>query len=92
MTFQQFYSWYEKQHGTIGCRLFHLAGAVIGFTWTCYMLAFGHAALIPLGIPMAYLTAWAGHIVEGNRPASFQHPFYSAAAYFVMLKDIVTKG
>ncbi len=42
-------------------------------------------------IPVAgYGFAWVGHFFfEGNRPATFSHPFYSLAADFVLFRDIL---
>lgn len=44
-----------------------------------------------LAIPVAgYGFAWVGHFFfEGNRPATFSHPFYSLAADFVLFRDIL---
>jgi hypothetical protein len=37
-----------------------------------------------------YGLAWVGHFLfEKNRPATFQHPFYSFAGDWVMFKDIL---
>jgi len=39
---------------------------------------------------IGYGFAWVGHFgFEHNRPATFQHPFYSLAGDWVMLKDFM---
>jgi hypothetical protein len=39
---------------------------------------------------LGYGFAWIGHFVfEKNRPASFQHPWYSLLADFVLLKEML---
>ena len=44
----------------------------------------------PLGFIPGYAFAWIGHFIfEKNRPATFQHPFYSLMGDFVMLKDFL---
>jgi hypothetical protein len=42
-------------------------------------------------MPVAgYSFAWVGHFFfEKNRPATFQHPFYSLLGDFVMYRDMV---
>ncbi|VVN48936.1 hypothetical protein PS659_06151 [Pseudomonas fluorescens] len=42
-------------------------------------------------LPLAgYSFAWVGHFFfEKNRPATFQHPFYSLLGDFVMYRDMV---
>jgi len=50
--------------------------------------------LPPLGLAavplVGYGFAWVGHFVfEKNRPATFQYPFYSLAADWVMFKDML---
>ena len=43
-----------------------------------------------ISLPCGYGFAWLGHFVfEKNRPATFQHPFYSLAGDFVMFKDML---
>jgi hypothetical protein len=92
MTFKEFYVWYQQQHSTAECKLLHALGALLAVIWASSAYAAHCHLAIPFAIPVAYLTAWIGHLYEGNQPASLRHPLYSAAAYFVMLRDIITKG
>lgn len=90
-SFAEFYPYYLQEHANLTCRRLHFAGtslviamavgaAVTGAWWLLWFL------------PVAgYGFAWAGHFVfEKNRPATFQHPFYSLWGDFVMYKDILT--
>jgi len=44
-----------------------------------------------IALPIAgYSFAWIGHFFfEKNRPATFQHPFYSLLGDFVMYRDMI---
>ncbi|MNT98886.1 hypothetical protein D3C72_2415810 [compost metagenome] len=44
-----------------------------------------------LALPVAgYSFAWVGHFFfEKNRPATFQHPFYSLLGDFAMYRDML---
>jgi hypothetical protein len=45
-------------------------------------------ALLPV---VGYGFAWFGHYAfERNRPATFEHPWYSLFADFVMFRDMLT--
>lgn len=89
-SFADFYPYYLSQHRTAACRRMHvigtvlvlvlLAAAVLSATW--WLLA-----LVPLA---GYGFAWIGHFAfERNKPATFTHPWYSLAADFVMLRDVL---
>lgn len=90
-SFAEFYPYYLKEHANLTCRRLHFAGTslVIGLAVTAAVT--GTGALLWL-LPVAgYGFAWAGHFIfEKNRPATFQHPFYSLWGDFVMYKDILT--
>ena len=55
-----------------------------------YAIIAGRWLLLVLLPVFGYGFAWVGHFrFEKNRPATFQHPFYSVAGDFVMFKDIL---
>ncbi len=90
-SFAEFYPYYLGEHADRTCRRLHFAGttAVIGLVVAA--LAVGPRSLL-WGVPLAgYGMAWIGHFFfEKNRPATFQHPFYSLWGDFVMYKDMLT--
>ncbi|MFZ5562094.1 MAG: Mpo1-like protein [Pseudomonadota bacterium] len=90
-SFAEFYPYYLGEHADRTCRRLHFAGttAVIGLVAAA--LAVGPRSLL-WGVPLAgYGMAWIGHFFfEKNRPATFQHPFYSLWGDFVMYKDMLT--
>ena len=61
---------------------------MIGFL--AYAVGKGSLGLL-LAVPIAgYGFAWVGHFFfEKNRPATFQHPFYSLLGDFVMYRDMI---
>jgi hypothetical protein len=92
-SFAEFYPYYLSQHRDPVCRSLHVAGV---------LLAAAAALLIALGgswrelwlVPvLGYGLGWVGHFVfEGNRPASFRHPFYSLLGDLVMTLDTLRKA
>ncbi len=90
-TFSEFYPFYLSEHQQPTCRLLHYIGTslvlgIIGLMawsgqwqwwWALFVAGYGFA--------------WIGHFfIEHNRPATFQYPFYSLAADWVMYKDMIT--
>lgn len=90
-SFREFYPFYLSQHSHPVCRRLH----VIGSTLVLLIIA---ATLITqqwwllLAVPaVGYGFAWVGHFrFEHNRPATFQHPWYSLMGDWVMFWQIVT--
>lgn len=89
-SFRAFYPYYLSEHRSVISRRLHAIGTatVIG------LLAYAAVAAQPmmlLAVPVAgYGFAWIGHFFfEGNRPATFRHPFYSLLGDFVMFRDIL---
>ncbi len=86
MRFAEFWPVYLAAHSHPANRLLHVAGtaAALGL-----LLAAALAGLPWLGLAAViagYGTAWCGHfLIEGNRPATFGHPFLSLAADLRML-------
>lgn len=89
-SFAEFYPFYLAEHRDRRCRRLHFVGTslVIGLL---FFAAFSGGGWWLLAVPVAgYAFAWVGHFVfEKNRPATFQHPFYSLLADFVMYRDML---
>ena len=90
-SFAEFYPYYLSEHANRTCRRLHFVGTSLVIGLFLAGLLIGPAWLFWL-LPLAgYGFAWAGHFFfEKNRPATFQYPFYSLWADFVMYKDILT--
>ena len=89
-SFAEFYPYYLKEHGNSTCRRLHFIGTTLVIGLLAYTLGKGALGLL-LAVPIAgYGFAWVGHFFfEKNRPATFQHPFYSLLGDFVMYRDMI---
>jgi hypothetical protein len=90
LTFAEFYPRYLLDHSKRGTRILHFIGTTL-FLLILALALFGQRfSLIPLGIVAAYGFAWIGHFfVERNRPATFQHPWYSLLGDFRLYFDLL---
>ena len=88
--FQEFYSFYLREHSKPLTRALHFLGFILAVAWLIFCdlyleLRYGWCALI-----IGYGFAWVGHFfVERNRPATFQHPVYSFLGDLRMFLDIL---
>lgn len=89
-TFADFYPYYLSEHRNTVCRRLHFVGTALVLSLLAATMLTGNAWLL-LAVPVAgYGFAWVGHFVfEKNRPATFQHPWYSLLADFVLFRDIL---
>lgn len=90
-SFAEFYPYYLQEHSNATCRRLHYVGSLLVLAVLGYALG-TQQWLWLLAIPLlGYGFAWIGHFVfEKNRPATFDYPFYSLMADWVMLKDAFT--
>ncbi|WP_338525762.1 DUF962 domain-containing protein [Pseudomonas batumici] len=89
-SFAEFYPYYLSEHSNSTCRRLHF----IGTSLVIFLLALAigrSAGGLLLLVPVAgYGFAWVGHFFfEKNRPATFEHPFYSLLGDFVMFRDMI---
>lgn len=89
-SFAEFYPYYLAEHRNRSCRRLHFVGTSLVIGLLAYIIASG-SWLLALAVPLAgYGFAWVGHFFfEKNRPATFQHPFYSLLGDFVMFRDML---
>lgn len=90
-SFAEFYPYYLSEHSDRTCRRLHFIGTSLVLVLIAIAIAVGNPWLW-VAVPIAgYGFAWVGHFFfEKNRPATFQHPFYSLWGDFVMYKDMLT--
>ena len=90
-SFAEFYPYYLQEHSNAICRRLHYVGSFLVLGIIAYSVL-TQQWLWLLAIPLVgYGFAWVGHFVfEKNRPATFDYPFYSLMADWVMLKDAFT--
>ena len=89
--YDEFFAFYVKQHSNPANRLMHACGTTLGIAIMIGAFAMGHPVWALLWIPVAYGFAWTGHfLIEGNRPATFGHPWWSFISDFRMVWLIFT--
>ncbi|VVM65174.1 hypothetical protein PS631_01510 [Pseudomonas fluorescens] len=89
-SFAEFYPFYLGEHSNPTCRRLHFVGTSLVIALLAYTIASGKWLLLLL-VPVAgYGFAWIGHFVfEKNRPATFDHPWYSLIGDFAMFRDVL---
>ena len=84
-SFAEFWPYYVRAHSRPRTRVLHAVGSVSAIGMI--VLAFAVDLWFLLAAPViGYSFAWYAHFfVEGNKPATFGHPFYSLAADYRMV-------
>jgi hypothetical protein len=89
--YEEFFTFYLGEHSDPRNRAMHAAGTVMGLCTLIVPFAIGRPWYALLWPVMAYGFAWTGHfLIEGNRPATFGHPFWSFVSDFRMLGLMLT--
>jgi hypothetical protein len=78
MRYAEFWPRYLRAHSKPNTRLVHVIGTSLALACLLWaVLAMDWRPLIAVPI-LGYGFAWAAHfLIEGNRPETFGHPFYS---------------
>ena len=84
-TFADFWPFYVRAHSKKKTRVLHAIGSILALGMI--VLAVVETPWFLIAAPLiGYGFAWYGHFfVEGNKPATFGHPFYSLAADYRMV-------
>lgn len=89
--YEDFFTFYLAEHSDPRNRAMHAAGTVLGLGTLIIPFAIGHPWYALLWPVVAYSFAWTGHfLIEGNKPATFGHPFWSLISDFRMLGLMLT--
>ena len=84
-SFSDFWPYYVRQHAKSGTRLLHGAGSILALAAVAAAIIISPWYLLAAPL-IGYGFAWYSHFfIEGNKPATFGHPFYSLAADYRML-------
>jgi hypothetical protein len=84
-TFSDFWPYYVRAHSRGRTRVLHAIGSVLAVVMLGVALAVNLWFLVAVPL-IGYSFAWYAHFfVEGNKPATFGHPFYSLVADYRML-------
>ena len=85
-TFDEFFPYYVGQHSKPATRWVHFAGTHLGAAIGITGIVRRKPALLVLAPVVSYGLAWFSHFtIEGNKPATFGHPVWSAIGDFKML-------
>lgn len=82
--YEEFWPFYLSQHSKTATRFWHFIGTsfVFVFIIAAVLVKWWYFFLAPV---VAYGFAWFSHfMIEGNKPATFGHPFWSLRADFQM--------
>lgn len=89
--YEEFFTFYLHEHSDPRNRAMHAAGTVLGLCTLILPFVIGHPWYALLWPVVAYSFAWTGHfLIEGNKPATFGHPFWSFISDFKMLGLMLT--
>jgi hypothetical protein len=90
-SFAQFYPYYLTQHEHKLCRRAHFLGTSSAIAAVVQYVDSPDPWWLVLAVVSGYGGAWIGHVVyEKNRPATFDHPWYSFCADWVMYWEMLT--
>ena len=85
-SYEEFFPYYVSQHSKPATRWIHFAGTHLGGAAALTGLVRRKPRLLAAAPVISYGMAWFSHfVIEGNRPASFGHPFWSFRGDFQML-------
>ncbi|MBF9236354.1 DUF962 domain-containing protein [Hymenobacter sp. BT683] len=91
LTFAEFYPRYLREHSRRGTRVLHFIGTTLFLVCLVLLGITGDWTWLLVGIVSAYGFAWMGHFfVERNRPATFQHPWFSLLGDFRLYAELWT--
>jgi len=89
--FAQFYPYYLSQHEHKLCRRAHFLGTSSAIAAVVQYVVSPEPWWLVLAVVSGYGGAWIGHVFyEKNRPATFDHPWYSFCADWVMYWEMLT--
>jgi len=89
--YEEFFTFYLHEHSDPRNRAMHAAGTILGLCTLIVPFVTGHPWYALLWPVVAYSFAWTGHfLIEGNKPATFGHPFWSFISDFRMLGLMLT--
>jgi hypothetical protein len=89
--YREFFAFYLAEHNEPHNRILHVLGTVLGLAVVVGAFIFHHPVYALAWPIVAYGFAWTGHfLVEGNRPATFGHPFWSFMGDFHMVFLMMT--
>lgn len=90
-SYREFWEFYLREHSKPLTRLLHFVGTSLGIVLLIWFVWRGQWYYIPLCFVCGYAFAWFAHfVVEKNRPATFQYPFWSFISDYKMMFYMAT--
>ncbi len=90
-SFTEFWPIYLEAHSDRRCRALHYVGTVGAALCLVLWAVTGNFWFAPASLVVGYGFAWSGHgLFEKNKPLSFNYPWMSLRADFVMLFEAAT--
>jgi hypothetical protein len=85
-SFDEFWPYYVGEHKDPLNRALHYAGTTMAIGTVAAAALTGNPGWLLLAPIVGYGPAWVGHLlIEGNRPATFEHPLWSLRGDLKML-------
>lgn len=85
-SFEEFWPFYVGAHRTRGCRVLHYIGTSLGLLAIVAAMVTSTWWLLLFAPVFGYGAAWVGHfVIERNKPAAFDHWWWSLRGDFKML-------
>ena len=84
------YAKYDDEHKHPINRVLHMLAIPIGFS--ALIVVWFHWVIALLLVPAAFALAWAGHVVEGNQPATLSNPAMVLMAPLWMVRRLFRGG
>jgi hypothetical protein len=86
-TFEEFWPFYVGEHRDPVCRALHYVGTSLAIGTVATAALTGNPGWLLLTPIVGYGPAWVGHyLIEGNVPATFEHPLWSLRGDLRMLR------
>lgn len=90
-SYREFWEFYLREHSKPLTRMLHFVGTSLGIVLLIWFVWRGLWYYIPLCFVCGYAFAWFAHfVVEKNRPATFQYPFWSFISDYKMMFYMAT--
>jgi hypothetical protein len=90
-TYREFWDFYVQEHSKPATRALHFVGTSLGLLLLVWLIWRGSWHYFPLSLVVGYAFAWFAHfVVEKNKPATFQYPFWSFVSDYKMMWYMLT--
>lgn len=89
--YEEFWEFYVQEHSKPATRVLHFVGTSLGLLLLGWFVWNGKFVYIPFCFVVGYAFAWFAHfVVEKNKPATFQYPFWSFISDYKMMWYMLT--